>query len=992
MFKALKAEFKNPPCEYRGAPFWSWNDRLDPAEIRRQIRMMKRAGMGGFFMHSRGGLETPFHGEEWFRVVDAAVEEARSLGMYAWAYDEDRWPSGPAGGLTHMADPSCALWRLAVEEAAEYPALAAGVIAVFRRRNSSTFVPASPGDTGDIVVFRQSSIAGGGWTNNRPPFNVLSAQAVDSFIRAAYKPYADRYPAEIKAGVLPGVFTDEPNYRPGGADSLSWTPELPQEFRRRRGYDIVPCLPALLENVKSPRKDRSVDEIRHDYHQTLSELFEENFSGRIGDFCGRHGLALTGHYLCEQPLKIQARVGGSAMPHYIHQQVPGIDILCRRTDEIITVKQTASVARQWGRRKLISELYGASGWELSLTDQKKIGDWQYALGVNFRCQHLALYSMRGERKRDFPPSLYIQQPWWPHHRLVADYFARLSLAMRVGSPLREVAVIHPMESVWAALDNGAAAKVDPIDSALYDLADNLLYNQVDFDFIDESLLERFGSAGRSGLRMNKVSYRVVVVPKLTHLRPSTAEKLLAFASAGGRLFSLVRGGVKIYAGGVSRSSLNKLASRLNSLLSRSFVGSKTGLVSSLKQSCSEPVAVKGKGRLLYQLRADGRERLLFLTNQSDGPVSVSVELSGGGSPSYWDLESGRNIPLAADKLPGNRISIPLHLPFAGSALISYEKTSSLKAPAPVRLRSAAKARKIAVPARLPFSLSMPNVLYVDKATIEVEGTGLSLQGFVPQIARSVKQVYNLPAGRYSEAQPWTWRRVSTGKTVSVTYDFRVDAVPPGKVQLALERLSRKSIKVNGRTVKPRKKGFYLDKTIEIIDLPKLRKGLNSITLSEPLDESFEAEAVYVLGSFGVKDNRIVPMPKTVLAADWTSSGLPFYAGAVTLHVPVSVSSAGRYSVEIDAQGAVVVGAGPARGKKSYRAFPPFSFALDLPQGRSVVDVELLPSLRNLMGPHHFSDPRPGWSGPSEMAPESPVDRYVFIPSGILGMKIAEAAE
>jgi len=84
---------------FRGAPFWSWNDKLDPEELRRQIREFHQQGIGGFFMHARIGLDTPYMSEEWMQAVAACVDEAKKLGMLAWLYDEDKWPSGFAGGI-----------------------------------------------------------------------------------------------------------------------------------------------------------------------------------------------------------------------------------------------------------------------------------------------------------------------------------------------------------------------------------------------------------------------------------------------------------------------------------------------------------------------------------------------------------------------------------------------------------------------------------------------------------------------------------------------------------------------------------------------------------------------------------------------------------------------------------------------------------------------------------------------------------------------------
>ena len=49
--------FLNPTSEYRGAPFWAWNTRLESGKLMRQIDMMKKMGMGGFHMHVRTGMD-----------------------------------------------------------------------------------------------------------------------------------------------------------------------------------------------------------------------------------------------------------------------------------------------------------------------------------------------------------------------------------------------------------------------------------------------------------------------------------------------------------------------------------------------------------------------------------------------------------------------------------------------------------------------------------------------------------------------------------------------------------------------------------------------------------------------------------------------------------------------------------------------------------------------------------------------------------------------
>ena len=97
--KNFVKEIKEHSIEHGSIPFWSWNDKLEPEELKRQIHVMHDLHMKGFFMHARGGLETEYMSEEWFDCIRVCVEEAEKLGMEAWSYDENGWPSGFAGGI-----------------------------------------------------------------------------------------------------------------------------------------------------------------------------------------------------------------------------------------------------------------------------------------------------------------------------------------------------------------------------------------------------------------------------------------------------------------------------------------------------------------------------------------------------------------------------------------------------------------------------------------------------------------------------------------------------------------------------------------------------------------------------------------------------------------------------------------------------------------------------------------------------------------------------
>jgi hypothetical protein len=99
------ALFSNPTAEYRGSPLWCWNCKLNKEQLLRQIEQLKQMGMGGFHIHSRVGLDTEYLGEEFMELTKACVSKAEEMQMLACLYDEDRWPSGCAGGQVVAGKP-----------------------------------------------------------------------------------------------------------------------------------------------------------------------------------------------------------------------------------------------------------------------------------------------------------------------------------------------------------------------------------------------------------------------------------------------------------------------------------------------------------------------------------------------------------------------------------------------------------------------------------------------------------------------------------------------------------------------------------------------------------------------------------------------------------------------------------------------------------------------------------------------------------------------
>lgn len=106
------------------------------------------------------------------------------------------------------------------------------------------------------------------------------------------------------------------------------------------------------------------------YMEPLQHLFLENFAIPIQQWCKENDLILTGHVLHENSLSAQAVPCGSVMRYYEHMDYPGVDVLTAVNRKYWIVKQLSSAARQLGKKWLLSEMYGCSGWQTTFDDYK----------------------------------------------------------------------------------------------------------------------------------------------------------------------------------------------------------------------------------------------------------------------------------------------------------------------------------------------------------------------------------------------------------------------------------------------------------------------------------------------------------------------------------------------------------------------------------------------------------------------------------------------
>ncbi len=421
----ITEEFQNPKNEYRAKPFWAWNGELKKEELLRQIDIAQEMGFGGFFMHSRTGLATEYLGEEWFELTNACADYAKKKGMEAWLYDEDRSPSGTAGGMV-TKEPKNRMRHIRMErgvtdvtEEQIRDALAAflireenGVLKSYTRVYSVE--EAAEGD-GELVLFFSEEMACSSFYNGYTYADTLNKETTQCYIEKTHAKYLEHCGERIGTSIQ-GIFTDEP-HRGGlmtsfgqGADSgeyhVPFTPKLPKRFQESYGYDLIAHLPELFLCTNPEH----IAKIKWQFVELVEEMFLENFAKPIDAYCRENGMILTGHILHENNLTSQTAMSGSMMRYYVHMEYPGIDFLGQDERCYWIAKQLQSVARQFGKTMLLSELDGCTGWQMSFEDYKKIGDWQALYGINLRCPHLSWYTMEGQAKEIILPAFSISLP------------------------------------------------------------------------------------------------------------------------------------------------------------------------------------------------------------------------------------------------------------------------------------------------------------------------------------------------------------------------------------------------------------------------------------------------------------------------------------------------------------------------------------------------------------------------------------------------------
>lgn len=926
--KAVRKLFANPPREYATAPLWVWNDLLTERQVRETLRDLAGQRVKQVFVHPRPGLMTPYLGPDWFRLWKVALDEAAKLDMNVWIYDENSYPSGFAGGWVPELMPEARGMGLALQEARTAPPWNADLVAVLRLDGDQFENVTARLQAGEAlpearyVIARLVRAGDSPWHGNRCYVNLLTRGVTEKFIEVTLEAYQREIGGQFGRRV-PGVFTDEPNIRPAGG--FPWCPDLPEQFQKRWGYDLLDHLPSLTLEVGDWRR------VRHNYFCLLNELFIARWGRPMYEWCTRNNLEFTGHYWDHEWPHCFGVPDNMAMAAWQHR--PGVDTLMNQYAEnthaqfgnVRYCREVASIANQLGRKRVLCEVYGAGGWDLRFEDMKRIGDWLAVLGINTFDEHLSYITIRGARKRDHPQSFSYHEPWWEAYHMNARYFARLSAALSQGEQINKVLIIEPTTTAW--MYQGNAAKLRELGDSFFNLLMALEAAQIEYDLGSEDVIKRWGKpAGqpqaprpdgtvpRTRLQVGQRVYDRVIVPPMCENLDREVEQLLNLTTAGRRYGRAGLPGRRVD-GAEQPATVRIPESRVPPM--EQLVAA---IVEDLKPSFRDTGfalerAPADRGILFHHRRVLDDGQILLLVNTSIEHRSQGTVRTAFKGLEQWNLYTGKAEPYPFVR-HADGASARFDLPPSGSLLLLLTDT-------PVKRddRPAEHTRVLASTGPLEIRRLEPNVLTLDYVDITAGGESRVNQYFYAA---------NLFAWQQNgmDRNPWDsavqfkdellTKTFPADSGFTASYRFTLEGPVPANLEIVIEQPDLYTITCNGRPVTARPGHWWLDKAFGRVPLAQMaRTGENVVTLeARPFTMFHELEPAYVRGDFSLKPAAkgftiTADRPLTVSAAEpvlihgnhpdgtmWLSGGIGYESG-VADRAPFVIFDLGR-SVDLTA--------------------------------------------------------------------------------------------
>jgi hypothetical protein len=551
----LFAGFAQPNPEFSPVPIWWWSG--GKVELDRLCWQLDRLAEQGVYnavvlnLAPTGPLygaladDPPLFSDAWWQLWEGLCAHARTRGFRLWFYDQIGFSGASLQGRIVLAEPELAgasLERVTadVDGPAELTCPVAGtpIGACALPIDESGAVTGPPVPI--PVIDGKAEWTGGTEAASgrhrimlayslRQGFDYMSRDACARLFDIVHGAF-ERHLASFFGDVIVGSFQDELPSLP------MWSPAVPAEFERRKGYSIEPAIAALWEDwgLESVR-------VRADFQRVRGALAEEAFFQPLFEWHEKHGLTFGVDQ--QSPSRTGEPLAGTwqyadYMRTHRWFSAPG-------SDHHGDAKIHSSLAHHYGRPRTWIESFHSSGWGGTLEETFDwLVPWLLA-GATLYDPHAVYYSTHGGWWEWAPPSTCWRQPYWRHYKHFADTVSRLSWLLTRGDHVCDVGILFPSATIQACtLVKGHLPEAKRANDTYNTLIGRMVwYNakpgvfnraDLDFDVLDDDTTAN-AIVDDAALRTSAETYRAVVLPSARFLEPETARKLADFGENGGLL-------------------------------------------------------------------------------------------------------------------------------------------------------------------------------------------------------------------------------------------------------------------------------------------------------------------------------------------------------------------------------------------------------------------------------------------------------------------------
>ena len=523
------------------------------------------------------------------------------------------------------------------------------------------------GKTGQVV--KRSAPGGEGFTVDH-----YSVKALKDYLI----PFEEKLDMPIRA-----IFND--SYEVYGTD---FTPDLLDEFKARRGYDLVPFLPDLVNKINSPE----INKVRCDYRETISDLLLEEFNQPWTDW------AHSKSYVT----RLQAHGSpGNLLDMYASADIPecetfgsmpfNIPGFRREVDDIrpgeadrVMVKFSSSAAHMTGKNLVSSETFT---W---LRDHFKVAPSQckpelevlLMSGVNHVFLHGSTYSPEDAQwpgwkfyaSTNFAPQMNI----WKTAPALFQYIKNCQKRLQAGSADNEIAVYYPVHDTWTEHHSGSlcmqfqinALEEWLIGTPFYKTCNDLMDAGYSIDYFSDRFLKNV-TVVKGEIKFNQALYKAIVVPPVQYMPFETLTRLLELKKQGAVvIFSTTPEAAPGHLGSTNYGALFNLL--------KGQILPETNVIKTLmdKGIMAEMLSTTG---LIFNRRSGPQGKSYFVANHSPSDFDQIISLNtSAGNLLFYDPETEEE-GIVIGKISNGQTTARLQLKAGKSIFITVAPSKNLPA-------------------------------------------------------------------------------------------------------------------------------------------------------------------------------------------------------------------------------------------------------------------------------------------------------------------------